>query len=461
MFVGLPTLERAMLRLRSVVRPTPFAARSARRLHRSARAATGIASALLAGIGWPTRVAAQAPLAPIGGAHALATARPSAPSPYLFVWAGPNGASAGGNDFIAVLDANPASRTYGKVLASRDVAVAGAMAHHIELTLPTGHALFASDYMTGRIFLLDLANPLRPHLVARIDSVPGFRRPHSFARLPNGNVVTSMQFGDRSVAGDPGGLAEFDPAGRLLRTSSAADAGFPGARIRPNGVELLPAIDRIVTTSMPMDDERTADVVQIWRLSDLHLLKTIAVPQVAGDSTGNFPYDTRALADGRTAMLDTYYCGLYRISRLDTSAPRIELVHTLRVPHAEGCAVAVVVGRYWVVPVAYGRVIVSLDVTDPAHPVEVSRLRTDSTFLPHWISADRASDRLVINSADDGDARVLIAHLDRRTGKLAWDARFRDAGSARPGVSFDRRQWPHGSASHAMAHSALFGPAVR
>jgi len=447
-----------MLRLRSAARLAPSVDHASRRRGQCRRVVTAITWALLAESAWAS-AAAQAPTADIGRRHATAGA--NAPSPYLFVWAGPNGAAAGGNDFIVVINANPASRTYGRVLASRDVGVAGAMAHHMELTLPAGHALFASDYMTGRIFLLDVSDPLRPRVVTRIDSVPGFRSPHSFARQRNGNVITSMQFGNHTVAGDPGGLAEFDAAGHLLRTSSAADAAFPAARIRPNGVELLPAIDRIVTTSMPMDDERTADVIQVWRLSDLHLLKTIRIPQIAGASTGNLPYDARILADGRTVMLNTYYCGLYRVSRLETAAPRIELVHTLRVAHAEGCAVAVVVGHYWVVPTAYGRAVTSLDVSDPARPVEVSRLRTDSTFLPHWISADPASDRLVINSADEGDARVLIAHLDRRTGTLSWDARFRDAGSSRVGVSFDRRQWPHGSAAHTMAHSALFGPATR
>jgi hypothetical protein len=100
------------------------------------------------------------------------------------------------SDFIAVLDANAASTTYGQVLASRDVGVAGAMAHHTELSLPVGHALFASDFGTGQVFLLDVSDPLTPRVTGRIDSVPGFRRPHSFARLPNGHVLATLQFGN-------------------------------------------------------------------------------------------------------------------------------------------------------------------------------------------------------------------------------------------------------------------------
>jgi hypothetical protein len=383
-------------------------------------------------------------------------------SRYLFVWAGPHSSDTspamsnarGVNDFLTVLDADATSPTYGKTLATQDVGTPGMMAHHMELSLPVGHPVFASDYMTGQIFLIDVDNPLAPRVARRIDSVPGFRSPHSFARLQNGNVIVAMQFGNKTVAGDPGGLVEFDATGDFIRATSAADSAFRGARIRPNGIELMPAIDRIVTTSMPMDDERTADVIQVWQLSGLRLLHTLAMPIPAGDTGSVLPYDARVLADGRTAMVDTYYCRLYRVTDVASDQPRIELVHTLEHVRREGCAVAVAAGHYWVVPVAYGRAIVSLDVSDPAHPVEVSTLRTDSTFFPHWLSVDPGSDRIVINSADDGESRVLIAHLNRATGQLSWDDRFQDAGSSRRGVSVDGAS----TRGKVMAHAAVFGP---
>jgi hypothetical protein len=383
-------------------------------------------------------------------------------SQYLFVWAGPRSSDSsaamsnamGANDFFAVLDADGTSPTYGKTLATHEVGTPGMMAHHMELSLPVGHSVFTSDYMTGQIFLVDVHNPLAPRVARRIDSVPGFRSPHSFARLQNGNVIVAMQFGNKTVAGDPGGLVEFDATGDFIRATSAADSAFRGARIRPNGIELMPAIDRIVTTSMPMDDERTADVIQVWQLSGLRLLHTLAMPIPAGDTGSVLPYDARVLADGRTAMVDTYYCRLYRVTDVASDQPRIELVHTLEHVRREGCAVAVAAGHYWVVPVAYGRAIVSLDVSDPAHPVEVSTLRTDSTFFPHWLSVDPGSDRIVINSADDGESRVLIAHLNRATGQLSWDDRFQDAGSSRRGVSVDGAS----TRGKVMAHAAVFGP---
>jgi len=384
-------------------------------------------------------------------------------SPYLFVWSGPHGPPgphppAPANDFVAVLDAEPTSPQYARVLASRDVGVAGVMAHHTEYTLPA-RPVFANDYMTGRVFLLDLSEPMAPRVGRRIDSIPGYRRPHSFARLANGHVLATLQFGNGSRPGDPGGLAEFDADGRLLRTASAADPAFPGARIRSYGLAVLPAIDRVITTSSPMDGERTADVVQLWRLSDLHLLRTMPTPGIAGDSVEREPFEVRALPDGHSAFLNTYECGFYYLSRLDTDNPGMELVHALRSPRRAGCSVPVEVSGYWIMPVAYDHSVVTLDIHDPRHPREVSVLRSDATVLPHWAAKDPRGDRIAVVGQDDGEARVLVAQLDRATGRLTWDTRFRDHWSARLGVGFTNRSWPHGDINNAMPHAALFGPA--
>ncbi len=384
-----------------------------------------------------------------------------AASPYLFVWAGPHDMThklPPANDFVAVVDVRAGSPTYGSVLAYGDMGFAGAMAHHTEYTLPAGHPLFANDYTTGRIFLVDVAEATSPRLIRRIDAVPGFRHPHSFARLANGHVLATLQFGNGSVPGDPGGLAEFAADGQLLRTASAADPAFPGARIRTYGLEVLPAIDRIVTTSSPMDDERTADVVQLWRLSDLKLLRTLPVPGLPGDSVQEAPFEVRALPGGRSAFMNTYYCGFYYLSGLDTDHPTVELVHSLQAPRRTGCSVPVLAGDYWIMPVAYDHALLTFDVRDPRHPRLVSTLRADGNVLPHWSALDPRSDRLAVVGQDDGEARVLLARLDRATGRLAWDTTFHDPRSARPGIGFAGPSFPHGRVPDAMPHAALFGP---
>ena len=392
----------------------------------------------------------------------------AAASPYLFVWAGPHtdhaaphdSSHATASDFIAVLDVDPASATYGRIISTTAVDGAGAMAHHTEYSLSTTRTLFANDYMKGRVALFDLSDPRAPRLTTTLDTVPGYRRPHTFARLPNGHVIVTLQFGNGLVEGDPGGIGELDASGQLLRVASSADPAFPGARIRTYGLEVLPTIDRAITTSSPMDDEVAADVIQLWRLSDLKLLRTIPVPKVEGDSLHRYPFEIRALPDGRSAMMHSYYCGFYLLSDLETDAPRIELVHAMRNPTRIGCSVPTLVGRYAVVPIAFGHRIVALDLTNPAKPVEVSALETDTTTFPHWSSADAHSDRIVVTEQGSGVPRVFIVRLDSASGRLSWDERFKDADSTTHGVSFNRASWPHGGVGKMMPHGAVFGRAA-
>ena len=88
-------------------------------------------------------------------------------------------------------------------------------------------------------------------------------------------MLATVQFGDSSIAGSPGGLAEFGAEGKLVRIGWSRDSAFAGARIRTYGIAVVTKADRAVTTSSPMDNERTANVIQVWRLSDLTLLKLI------------------------------------------------------------------------------------------------------------------------------------------------------------------------------------------
>jgi hypothetical protein len=50
-----------------------------------------------------------------------------------------------------------------------------------------------------------------------------------------------------------------------------------------------------------------------------------------------------------------------------------------------------------------------------------------------------------------------MLRFDRSTGQLTLDAAFRDAGSDRPGIVFDRRSWPHGDTGAAVPHGTVFG----
>lgn len=379
------------------------------------------------------------------------------PSRYLYVWAGSGNDTTDGVDVVTVLDANPSSPKYGTVLAALTVDSAGRMPHHTEFSLPEKGPYFANDFSGDKSFLIDYSDPATPRLAGRVASVPGGRRVHSFARLANGHALATVQFGDSSIAGSPGMLAEFDQNGKLIRSGSARDTAFPGAHIRTYALTTLPAIDRVVTTSSPMGMEQTAHVIQVWRLSDLHLLKTLPVPEIPGDSSHKYPFEVRTLSDGRSVLMNSYYCAFFTLTGLDTN-PKIERVLTLPLPRNVGCSVPVIAGKFMVMPIAYAHRFATIDISDPAHPKEVASFPTDTTFYPHWAAADPGSDRLVFSDQGDGPPKVMVAHLDGATGRLSWDEKFRDAGSPTPGVSYHRAKWPNGLTGMLMPHGALFVP---
>lgn len=405
--------------------------------------------------GAPSRVAARAASTPAPG-----------PSRYLYVWSSTmdtTKAAARPYDFLAVVDLQPDDSTagsrYGRVVRLVPVPARNTMAHHAEQHFVEGRNFFTSGYHSGQLFLFDTKMHAEPRFLRNIDSVPGFVTPHSLVPLANGHVLATVQFSADTSAGRPGALAEFDDDGRVLRTSSAADPAFPGAHIRPYGIEVIPSLDRVVTTSSPMDEEHTAHVVQFWRLSDLHLLRTLVLPARA-DSANQYPFEPRVLGDGRTVLVNSYLCGFYRVTALETLQPSVEHVFSLARAGAgfQGCAVPSIVGHFWVMPIAYQHRVAVLDVSNPSHPKEVSSLPTDTTFFPHWSSADPTSDRVVITEQGDGAPRVMIARLDARTGALRWDERFRDSGATVPGLGFERVEGPAGVIAAAMPHASVFVP---
>lgn len=392
---------------------------------------------------------------PESGSGTAAVPAP-APSPYLFVLTGDHSESPPNADFITVIDVDPASPGYGRIVSTTPVGTSRGMPHHSEFHLPErGRALFGNAFLAGKTVLIDLADPKNPRIARTIDSVPGYRRPHSFWRLPDGRVIATLQFGNGTREGDPGGLALFSPEGDLLRTSSAADSAFPGARLRVYAIDGSTETDRIITTSSPMDSEVTAHVVQLWRLSDLSLLRTIPMPEVATDTAWQYPFEIRFLPGGKTAMMSTWNCGFYHLSGLDGDQPAIERTLVLS-PAVTGCGVPLIYGHHWIMPVWNGRVYHVLDIANPRRPRIVSSMPVDSSFGAHWISRDPGTDRVVITS-EDADHRVLLARFDSARGVLAIDSTFRDSGSTRPGVSFARESWPHGESGPAMPHAALFG----
>jgi hypothetical protein len=333
--------------------------------------------------------------------------------------------------------------------------------HHTEHELAADDQLFVNGFDGGRSFIFDLRVGSRPQLAAEFSDQAGYSHPHSFLRLPNGNVLATFQMRHDSAGMGPGGIVELTPAGRMVRSSSAMGPGVP-AGLRPYSGAIVPALDRIVTTTTDMDAKNPykANQVQIWRLSDLALLHTITLPAGPLGDEGDLTAEPRLLADGRTVMVSTFNCGLYLLDGIDGDAPSGKLVATLPRKEGTNCAIPVVSGRYWITTVPAVSSVVSLDISDPANPREVSRLTLGAEDQPHWIALEPGTKRLVITGYGKLATRVLIATFDSATGALALDARFRDPGTATPGLSLNG-PWPHGATAAGAPHGAVFSRPAR
>lgn len=389
------------------------------------------------------------------GAGAPDAATPTPSGSYLYVWAGAD--TTAEQDFLAVIDADTASASYGEIVASV-VAGPAAGAHHSEHVMPAGDTLLVNAFGSGITYLMDVSNPLAPRVAGSFTELGGFSHPHSYARLPNGHALMTYQMSATDHAA-PGGLVEVDAGGALVRASgSAADPVDP--ELKPYSVTVFSEIDRAVSTTTDMHGVTTGSSFQVWRLSDLTLLHTVKLPQGPRGEEHKDPAEVRVMDNG-TVILTTFRCGMYRLTGIDSDAPTADFIQgwDWTTYDTDDCSLAVSRGKYWVQAVtnANGSALVTLDLSDPLKPVEVARLTMPERWSPHWLSMEPSGNRIVITSGNGATLyRVLLVRFDPSSGALAIDSTFHDPGSSVPGVSFDRTSWPHGAAGRAKPHGAVF-----
>lgn len=378
----------------------------------------------------------------------------TAPGHYLFVWSGDQAGE--GNDFLVVVDADPQSPTYGKLITGVGTDQKSIRPHHTEIEMPASGMLFANDHAGNRTMIFDLRDPLTPKVAASFGSLGGFSMPHDFLRLPNGHVLASFQFADRDgqmvMDGNHGGLVEIDDRGHAVRSASNADPALPDEGLLPYSLAVLPRLDRVLVTDSPMGDAYllTSNSYQMFRLSDLKLLGTYRFdpgPRLNGHID---PEEPRIGPDG-AVYVQTLSCGIQRVTGMASAHPTATMVHQFP---GENCGVPTIVGHYLVqsVPAIHGYIV--LDIANGAKPVEVSRLTISEHYAPHWTAFDAKTQRMVVTSGQSGD-RLYLLKLDERTGALTIDARFRDS-DGQPGLSFATRKWPHGWTGEGKPHGAVF-----
>lgn len=373
---------------------------------------------------------------------------------YLYLWTA--SADSTQPDFLAVLDVTEDSTRYGRLVTTLPVPGFRNEPHHTEHEMPPDRQLFANGFGAGKTFIFDLTDPARPRLAGQFGDLEGYSHPHSFLRLPDGNVLATYQMRHGPTGMAPGGFVELTLAGEPVRSSSADTPGLdPQTRVYSAAV--VPALDRIVTTTTDMaEDYGASRHLQIWRLSDLTPLHTITLPDGPAGDESTLTAEPRVLSDGRTVLVSTFACGLYLMEGLESEAPTARLVASFPRKPETYCAIPVIVDPYYLVTVPAWSAVVSLDIRDPAAPREVSRLTLGPDDVPHWIAISADRRRVAITGYGDMRHRVLIARFDPASGQLTLDERFREEGAGEPGFRMDDETWPHGGQAKGIPHRAVF-----
>lgn len=379
----------------------------------------------------------------------FAFAQPQNSGHYLFAWTGD--AASQGNDFLAVIDADPKSASYGKLVTTLATDQKTELIHHTEYTMPASGMLFANDHYAGRTFIFDVNNPLHPKTITSFTDRVGYMHPHSYVRLPNGHVLATFQHAHHGdSAAKSGALVELDDHGEVIRSASSADPAFPNALLWPYGLAVLPDIDRVVVTNSSMHSEGIFNGVtyQVFRLSDLKLLKTSYLDVGDNRYAHISPEEPRVGPDG-SVWVQTLGCGIEHITQIASDNPVSHLAYTFP---GSWCGVPTIVSHYLIqsVPELHG--VVVLDIANADKPVEVSRVQLQGDYKPHWTGWDAKTSRVVVTGSEP---RLYLLNFDPNTGKLAVDETFHDANGT-AGFDLSHRDWPHGWSGSGLPHGVVF-----
>ena len=162
------------------------------------------------------------------------------------------------------------------------------------------------------------------------------------------------------------------------------------------------------------------------------------------------------MADGKTLLVSTFNCGLFLVEGLADDKPSGRLVASFPQKKGTYCAIPVIAGHYYLVTVPAWNAVVSLDISNPAAPREVSRVSLGADDVPHWIAISPDQRRVVVTGYQGMQHKVVIARFDAATGQLSWDTRFRENGATEPGFRMDDKTWPHGGTAKGIPHGAVF-----
>jgi hypothetical protein len=380
----------------------------------------------------------------------------------LLVWASDQAHIA--PDFVAVIDFDRDSRTYGKILHTVPLAGASAIGnepHHVGLsrdgrTLALGGLL---SVLRGQdqVFFFDVANPRNPTFI-RSDNPPGASITDEFAPLSNGGFLVTFMGGANGAA--PGRVVEYNDATGYVQTwpTTPPEDGF-----NPHGLAIDEAHNLMVTSDFicPLrtlhvhggDMANVRGSVRVWDLANRAITKTIVVGDPANPAgtmeVQLIPRDRRLRAftagmiDGKLYLVDTQEGTATPVFDFNVlSTQNVPAMPQLFRMNREGT-------RLFVTLNGAGKVAM-FDIERPHRPRLMSVVNLGAASGPHYLRLTRDERRLVVsdyflvedllpggivNVEGDHKIHVIDVHGDRLELDRDFDVDFdRDisTGPARP-----------------------------
>ena len=326
-----------------------------------------------------------------------------------------------GSDKLVTIDANPASKGYGKVVHSLSVGGRGE-AHHMGFT-DDRRFLWAGGLDDSRIYVFDVGtNPSTPKLIRTIADLPTKTRfvgPHTFYALPG-----RMLIGNLSNTADDGGvtgMALYNNKGALITRYAMPTASIGGVKGDGYGYDIAinPARNVLLTSSFAgrqnymrelgdliKDAEAMkhfGNTVVVWNLKSMQPMQALSVPGA--------PLEIRwSLVPGQNWAITAaaLTSKLWLIRQGDDGKWGAREVATIGNPAQVPLPVDISItadGRGLWVNTFMDGVTHYFDLSDPEHPKETYQKHTGSQI--NMISQSWDGKRLYITSS-------LLAHWDKK-----------------------------------------------
>lgn len=161
----------------------------------------------------------------------------------LYVWT--RDADGQQSDFVAVVDVDPESESYGEIIATAPTNANATEAHHFGYTV-NADRIFGGGMFSNQLFIYDVeTDPRQPELIKTVDLDPtGYSGPHTLYAVPGGVMLAMLGAVD---GGGPGALVLVDDDGNFQRAWPVIYPQDKPGYMYDVGVK--PELNRIVTSS--------------------------------------------------------------------------------------------------------------------------------------------------------------------------------------------------------------------